>query len=280
MLESLSNQLKGAKMGKYAVGLFNVVTPQMLHGVLKAAEQTNSPLIIGCAEVMTKFISLEELSALALPCIHKTHIPVTLHFDHAHTPALIERAIELGFNSVMYDCSEMPFEQNCESLKRMAAYAHQKGACIEAELGSVAGIEGEESSQEECLGIFTPPDKARQYVEITGVDALAVSIGNAHGAYKGKPKLRFDILAKIAQQIDTPLVLHGGSGIPEADFRRAITMGITKVNIFTDINIAAAKAAYQAYYDGCGYTKLLPSIEQAVYEVAKERMLFFKNEEV
>lgn len=123
-------------MGKYAVGLFNVVTPQMLHGVLKAAEQTNSPLIIGCAEVMTKFISLEELSALALPCIHKTHIPVTLHFDHAHTPALIERAIELGFNSVMYDCSEMPFEQNCESLKEWQLMPTKKAHALKPSLAA------------------------------------------------------------------------------------------------------------------------------------------------
>lgn len=279
MLVSLSNQLNKAKKGGYAVGLFNVVTPQMLHGVFRAAKDTSSPLIIGCAEVMTQFISLEELSSLALPMIKKADFPVTLHFDHAHSPSLIKKAIELGFNSVMYDCSEMTFEENCKNLKQMAQYAHSRGACIEAELGRVAGIEGEEGANFEDYGVFTPPDKAKKFTEITGADALAVSIGNAHGAYNGKPKLRFDILSEIAKKVDIPLVLHGGSGIPEADFRRAISMGISKVNIFTDINIAAARAAADAYREGTGFTKLIFSIEQAVYDVAKERMLFFKNEE-
>ena len=277
MLASLSEQLCAAKKGRYAVGLFNVVSPQMLKGVFRAAQESDSPLIIGCAEVMTKHISLEELAALALPMIERTSVPVTLHFDHAHTPELIYRAMELGFNSVMYDCSELPFEENCERVRAMVKAAHERGVCLEAELGSVAGKEGEETAADAGSGVYTSPELAGRYVEYTGADALAVAIGNAHGAYKGKPQLRFDILEAITRQTDVPLVLHGGSGIPEEDFRRAITMGITKVNIFTDINKAAAKAAYEAYSEGCGYTRLLPEVERAVYETALERMEFFKN---
>lgn len=277
MLVSLSEQLQEAKKGKYAVGLFNVVSLEMMKGVFRAAEVSNSPLIIGCAEVMTKHISLEELSALALPMIKRTDIPVTLHFDHAHTPTLILRAMRLGFNSIMYDCSDLPFEENCERVREMTQAAHDKGVCLEAELGSVAGVEGDDAVADIADSVYTSPELAGKFIEYTGADALAVAIGNAHGAYKGKPQLRFDILQRITQNTDVPLVLHGGSGIPEDDFKHVISMGITKVNIFTDINKAAARAAHDAYCDGCGYTKISPAIEQAVYETALERMEFFKN---
>ncbi len=277
MIVSLKDQLAAAKKGGYAVGLFNVVSLEMLRGVFAAAKDTRSPLIVGCAEVMTKNISLEELIAVAKPMAEAADIPVTLHFDHAHSVDKIKRAIDLGFNSIMYDCSELPFEENVENLKKMVDYAHERGVCVEAELGSVAGVEGEEDAADD-VGVFTPPEKAEEYIRRTGADALAVSIGNAHGAYKGKPELRFDILEEIARLTNVPLVLHGGSGIPEEDFKRAISMGITKVNIFTDINKAAAKAACDGYTDGCGFAKLIPAIEKAVYDAACERMNFFKNE--
>lgn len=276
MLVSLSEQLKAAKKGKYAVGLFNVVSIEMLHGVFEAAEKSASPLIIGVAEVMTEYISLEEFISLALPLAKKSLCPVTVHFDHAHNENNIYRAIELGFNSVMYDCSNLSYAENIKKTALMADYTHKKGVSIEAELGKVAGEEGCENVSHD-IGVFTPPQCAGEFADKTKIDALAVSIGNAHGAYKGKPLLRFDLLSDILLNTETPLVLHGGSGIPEADFKRAIAMGITKVNIFTDINVAAAKAAYGAYKDGSGYTSLSGKIKEAVFNEAYSKMEFFKN---
>lgn len=276
MIVSLTEQLSAAKKGKYAVGLFNVVSLEMLRGVFCAARDTHSPLIIGCAENMTKSISLKELISVALPMADSADFPVTLHLDHAHSVDTIKEAISLGFNSVMYDCSHLPFDENTSKLKELTSYAHAHNVCVEAELGSVTGVEGEEYAGD-TAGIFTPPKKAKEYIEKTGADALAISIGNAHGAYSGKPKLHFDILKEISYLVSVPLVLHGGSGIPEADFKRAISMGISKVNIFTDINKAAAKAAHDNYTEGCGYARLIPYIEKAVYKAACERMNFFKN---
>lgn len=271
MLVTLREVLKDAQEKKYGVGLFNTVNLEMAKGVLAAAEELKSPVIIGTAEVLLPTAGLEELSYFLLPMARKASVPVVLHYDHGLTEPKIMEALRLGFSSVMYDCSTDSYENNVRRVVRMVEIAHLFGATVEGELGHVGA--NETGSGDE--GIYTQPEQARDFVERTGVDALAVAIGTAHGAYKEKPKLDIGRLSQIAHTVSTPLVLHGGSGLSDEDFKNCVANGICKVNIFTDINCAAARAAHDGYREGCGLTDLQDGITQAVKEETMKKMRVF-----
>lgn len=181
----------------------------------------------------------------------------------------------MGFTSIMYDCSTDSYEDNVSKVKEMADIAHEYGATIEGELGHVGDNQGTDPSL-----FYTEPGLAKDYVEKTGVDALAIAVGNAHGAYKFPPRLDFERIRAIAKEVTVPLVLHGGSGLTDNDFRQAIVDGISKVNIFTDINFAAAEAVKRQFTDsGKGMTDLIPAAVEAVSaETMKKLLLFGSNE--
>ena len=276
MLVTLNEVLKDAQKNKYAVGLFNTVNLEMAKGVLAAAEEARSPVIIGTAEVLLPYSSLTELAPLLTSLAGKATVPVVLHFDHGLTTECIHQAIDLGFTSVMYDCSTKSFDENCRSVGEVVRYAHARGITVEAELGHVgAAGDSAEGTGAQDHSVYTEPSQAKRFYEATGVDALAVAIGTLHGAYKKKPNLDFDRLAEIAGLVDVPLVLHGGSGLSDDDFRRAIATGIAKVNIFTDINTAAAKAAYQGYAEGLGMTDLMQGITESIKQATLTKMRLF-----
>lgn len=275
MLVNLNDILPKAKKEGYAVGLFNTVNLEMAKGVLKAAEELHSPVIIGTAEILLPYASLEELAYFLVPMAQKTSVPVVLHYDHGLTEEKIHDAMDLGFTSVMYDCSTLDFEGNCRAVSKIVKKAHTRNITVEAELGHVGANEagGEASSADDS--IYTEPAQAKRFYEQTGVDALAVAIGTAHGAYKSTPKLDFARLEEIAGLIPVPLVLHGGSGLSEQDFRRSIASGISKVNIFTDINCASAQAAHDGWTAGKGMTDLMPDIVDAVQRATADKMRIF-----
>lgn len=276
MLVNLNEVLIDAKKNKYAVGLFNTVNLEMAKGVLAAAEESQSPVIIGTAEVLLPFSSLEELASMLIPLAEKAKVPVVLHYDHGLTLDRIHKAISLGFTSVMYDCSTKSFDENCHEVANMVEFAHSHNVTVEAELGHVGANDG--SAEGNDMGdhsIYTESLETKKIFDATGVDALAVAIGTAHGAYKNKPKLDFDRLAKIADLIGAPLVLHGGSGLSDDDFRTAIKNGISKVNIFTDINVAVAKAAHDGYKEGLGMTDIMPYMIEAVKQATLTKMRLF-----
>lgn len=279
MLVNMNDVLYPAKKKKYAVGLFNAVNLELARGIIAAAESTNSPIIIGTAEVLLPYGPLEELSYFLIPMAKKSKVPVVVHFDHGLNKETCLKALELGFTSIMYDCSRDSYEENVRKVKEMADIAHSYGATIEGELGHVGDNEGsiEGDSYLENPSIFyTDPEMAKDFVERTGVDALAIAIGSAHGAYKLPPKLDFERIRAIAATIDVPLVLHGGSGLTDNDFRRAINDGISKVNIFTDINVAAIKAVRENFIDlNRGITELISDQVEAIkQEVIKKITLF------
>ena len=276
MLVNLNAVLKDAQKGGYAVGLFNTVNLEMAKGVLAAAEEARSPVIIGTAEVLLPYATLEELAPMLVNLARSASVPVVLHYDHGLTLDRIHKAIELGFTSVMYDCSSKSYENNLFSISEMVQYAHARNITVEAELGHVGSNDGSaEGSEDHDSSIYTEPLEAKRFAEKTGTDALAVAIGTAHGAYKSKPKLDFDRLSEIAGLVSAPLVLHGGSGLSDDDFRKAIAHGIAKVNIFTDINCAAAKAAHDAYREGLGMTDVMPHITEAVKQATLTKMRLF-----
>ena len=270
MLVTLNEVLPKAQKEKYAVGLFNTIDMEMANGVLAAAENMKSPVIIGTAEILLPFGGLEELAWLLRPMAERASVPVVLHFDHGLKEETVYKAIDLGFSSVMYDCSDKSFDENIKALREMTKYAHSKGVSVEAEIGHVgnAGCDG-------AADALTDPAEAKYFAEETGVDALAVAIGTAHGAYKSKPCLDFERLKKIREAVSVPLVLHGGSGLSEEDFKKTIEYGIANMNIFTDVNCAAAKAAHDNYKEGMGMTDLVQSIRNSVQAATENKMRIF-----
>lgn len=275
MLVTLNEVLRDAKKNQYAVGLFNTVNLEMARGVIAAAEEARSPVIIGTAEVLLPYAPLRELSWLLVPMARAAKVPVVLHYDHGLTEPMVMEAIRLGFSSVMYDCSFMSYEDNIDACRNLTKFAHMMGVSVEAELGHVGANDAASERAGGDDSIYTEVDQAAEYVERTGVDALAVAIGTAHGAYKSRPKLDFQRLSDIAEAVEVPLVLHGGSGLSPEGFRKCIKCGISKVNIFTDINCAAAKGAFEQYTEGCGMTDLMPEITDRIRKEVLAKMEIF-----
>lgn len=282
MLVNMNEVLRPAKANKYAVGLFNAVNLELARGIINAAESTRSPVIMGTAEVLLPYGPLEEVSYYLIPMAKKASVPVVVHLDHGLSRDLCIKALELGFSSVMYDCSTDSYDDNVRKVKEMADIAHSYGATIEGELGHVGDNEGSaegSSHLDDPSKYFTDPKLAKDFVEKTGVDALAIAVGNAHGAYKLPPKLDFERIRTIANTVDVPLVLHGGSGLTDNDFRQAIKEGISKVNIFTDINVAAVEAEFKKFSSmDKGLIDLIPAAVEAVKQESMKKMKLFSSD--
>ena len=282
MLVNFNDVLPKAKEGKYAVGLFNAVNMELARGIIAAAEATQSPVIMGTAEVLFPYGPLEEVSYYLIPMAKKANVPIVVHLDHGLKKETCIKALELGFTSIMYDCSTDDYDTNVKKVKEMAEIAHSYGATIEGELGHVGDNEGSAEGSSHLADpskYFTDPKLAKDYVEKTGVDALAIAVGNAHGAYKLPPKLDFERIRTIAKTVNVPLVLHGGSGLTDNDFRRAIKEGISKVNIFTDINIAAVKGEFRKFTAmDKGIIDLIPAAVEAVKQETMQKMKLFMSD--
>lgn len=281
MLVNLNEVLLPAKKNKYAVGLFNAVNLELARGIIQGAEETGSPVIMGTAEVLLPYGPLEELSYFLVPMAKKAKVPVVIHYDHGLTFEKCIEALKLGFSSIMYDCSTDTYEENIRKVKELTYIAHQFDATVEAELGHVGDNEGSIEGNSLLINpedFYTDPQQAKEYVEETKIDALAIAVGTAHGAYKFKPKLDFERISNIANTIDIPLVLHGGSGLSDEDFKVAIERGISKVNIFTDINEAAAIGAKQALDNGkkC-LTDMIPYEVEMIKQAVINKMKLFNS---
>ena len=281
MLVNMNEVLRPAKQNHYAVGLFNAVNLELARGIINAAEATRSPVIMGTAEVLLPYGPLDEVSYYLIPMAKKASIPVVVHLDHGLTYDTCIKALKLGFSSIMYDCSTDSYEENVRKVKEMADIAHSYGATIEGELGHVGDNEGSAEGSSHLADpsqFFTDPALAKDFVEKTGVDALAIAVGNAHGAYKLPPKLDFERIRTIAKTVDVPLVLHGGSGLTDNDFRQAIKDGISKVNIFTDINVAAVEAEFKKFSSmDKGLIDLIPAAVEAVKQESMKKMELFSS---
>lgn len=273
-LVKMSTLLEKAQKEKYAVGSFSVANMEMVLGVIKALEETKSPAIIQIAEVRLNHSPLELIGPLMVAAAKNSSVPVAVHFDHGKTEEKIRQALEIGFTSVMFDGSHLPFEENAAMTAKIKSIATEYGADCEGEIGCVGGSEdGSEDIAINC----TSPEQAKEFYEKTGVDALAVAIGNAHGNYKQAPKLRFDILEKTADKVSVPLVLHGGTGISPDDFRKCISLGIHKINIATatfDSVELSARTAYESGKIG-GYYDLQTAEVEGAYRNALKHIEIF-----
>ncbi|MBO5479985.1 MAG: class II fructose-bisphosphate aldolase [Clostridia bacterium] len=272
MLVNLNDILPDAQKKGYAVGLFNTTDTDMLEGVIAAAEELRSPVIIGTAEVLLPFGELKLIAPSLIAAAKRASVPVVVHYDHGLTFERCMEALQLGFSSLMFDGSAGDVQENYRQTREIVKIAHAFGASVEGEIGHV----GEASEGDEfAIDHYTTPQEAVEFVRETGVDALAVSIGTAHGAYKSKPCLDIGRLANIHAALRTPLVLHGGSGLSDDDFKNTIQNGIAKVNIYTDLCNAGLKAMQEGVAAGQNYNDIRTKRVEYIKNATKEKMILF-----
>lgn len=273
--------LKDAQKNKYAIPAFNIHNLETLQSVAAAAAELCSPLILAATPSTFDFAGRDFIQALAT-CAAKRHpnIPIALHLDHHEKLEGIEASLTLGATSVMIDASHQPFEENVATVAQVVKLAHRFGATVEAELGRLGGVE-DGLAVDEKDSKYTNPEQARQFVEKTGIDSLAVAIGTAHGLYKGTPKLDFGRLMEIRAKVSVPLVLHGASDVPADLVRRAIAEGICKVNIATDLKIpfsGAIKSFFAQNPTESDPRKFMAPAKEAVKAAAKEKIIMCQSD--
>lgn len=276
-LVTLKEILAPAKAGGYAVGAFNVHSLEVIPAVVQVAVEECSPIILQFTEGTLKFCGYDNIRVLAGELARTAPVPVALHFDHGASYELAARAIQAGFSSVMIDASKKPFAENVATTRKVVELAHACGVSVEAELGRVAGKE-ENISVSDAEATYTDVDEAVRFVAETGVDALAVAVGTVHGFYKWEPKLAHGLLEKLQAAVPVPLVLHGGSGVPDEEIRKAIARGIHKVNVATEAKDAWAKALRESLAsqpDEYDPRPILKPVMQAVQEVVRTKMRVF-----
>ena len=271
MLANLNDVLPQAQRGGYAVGLFNTIDTDMLEAVIAAAERMRAPVIIGTAEVRLPYGELRLIAPSIIAAAHRAAVPVVVHYDHGLTFDRCMEALKLGFTSVMFDGSAGEPSANRAATREMVRSAHAMGATVEGEIGHVGeAARGDETTSDR----YTTPDEAAEFIAATGVDAMAVAIGTAHGAYKTKPQLDLARLRAIRARVNTPVVLHGGSGLSDDDFRSTIRDGIAKVNIFTDLCCAGADAMAR----GGDYLAIRRAKVAAIQAAVERKMQLFGSD--
>ena len=235
-LITTKNILKRAQEGHYAIGAFNVENMEMVMAVISAAEEMNAPVIMQTTPSTVKYAGLDYFLANVKVAASSASVPVVMHLDHGSSFDLAAQALRAGYTSIMIDGSHESFEENIALSKAVVDMCKPSGIAVEAELGKVGGKEDDLDGGEGDA--YTDPQEAREFVERTRVDSLAIAIGTAHGMYKGEPKLDLERLSEIRDVVSVPLVLHGGSGIPDSKVQEAINRGICKVNYATELRIA------------------------------------------
>lgn len=281
----------------YAIGAFNVNNMEVIQGIVEAARETKSPVILQVSKGARNYANVTYLKKLVEAAIIDTDLPIALHLDHGDSFELCKQCIDDGFTSVMIDASHMSFEDNIALTKQVVEYAHERGVVVEAELGTLAGVEEHVSNE---YGNYTNPNEVEEFVSRTGVDSLAISIGTSHGAFKftGKPELRFDILQEISEKLPGfPIVLHGASsvpqefvaeinqyggkmtgaqGVPEDLLRQSATMAVCKINIDSDIRLACTAAVrkhFAEHPDHFDPRQFLTPARTAIKEMVKHKII-------
>ena len=274
MLVNLKEILAIAEERKCAVGAFNTPNLECLIAVIDAAEKLGTPVIISHAELHENISPLEKIGPVMVQAAEKAGVPVCVQLDHGETLDYIERSLEIGFTGIMYDGSLLPYEENVMNTKKAVAMARSFNAGVEAELGAMPSREGGEAASGP---VYTDPAQAEKFCRETGIDALAPSFGTAHGIYKAKPMLDFERVRIISEKTGLPLVMHGGSGVSEDDFRRAIKAGIRKINYYTYMSNAGSRAVREllAKEDVTFFHDLAFAAQKAMQADAEKAMIVF-----
>ena len=264
-LVHMKDMLEHAHANRYAVGAFDLVSLDFLEGIMAAAEEMRAPVILSLAESHFEYYDFELIMHATVAAAKRATVPVAIHLDHGERMDSVVQGIRLGCNGVMVDASHHPFEENVRITREVVQTAHAVGVPVEGELGYVPGVEGEDAEKHPGEIRYTTPEEAKRFVEETGVDFLAVSIGTVHGRMKGEPKLDFERLAEINAALGIPLVIHGGTGLTDEQYRRLVENGVTKINYYTALSDAAARTIYEnAAKEVKGYTALVKGAREAI----------------
>lgn len=293
MLVALSTVLKIAEKNKYAVGAFNVPNWESAEAIIGAAEETNKPVILNYAPVHAPFMSMEDAAEIMKYFANKSKVPVCVHLDHGDSFETCMKAIRLGFTSVMIDASAQPYEKNIQITAEVVKASHAAGVSVEAELGHIlasvtgvgkapAKIETKDSFAD-VNDVYTRPEMAKEFAEMTNVDALAIAFGTAHGIYVTKPVLDLERIRRIKEAIDMPFVMHGGSGLSKDEFQTAIRNGIRKINYYTYMTLSGGKAVKaaldkQSSTDTVFFHDIPCAAVKAMKEDVKQAIRIFSNE--
>lgn len=278
MLATLNQVLKIAEEKQYAIAAFNTPTLESLQAAVDKAEEYQVPVIVAHAQLHEPVTPLSVIGPVMVALAKKASVPVCVHLDHGETLDYLKQALELGFTSVMYDGSALPYEENVANTKKAVAMAREYGANVEAEIGSLGKAEGAGMAHENDPATYTDPSLAEQFVKDTGVDALACSFGTAHGIYTAKPKLDFPRIEKIHQLTGVPLVMHGGSGVSPEDYVEAIKRGVRKINYYTYMareGTNAAKAYLKDHPDVIYYHDIACAARDAMKNDVEKAMSVF-----
>ncbi|MFO8024514.1 ketose-bisphosphate aldolase [Thiohalophilus sp.] len=273
-LVNMRDMLQHAHREKYAVAAFDLVSLDFLHAILNAAEACEAPVILSLAESHFDYFDFPTLMPAVVSAARRANVPVAIHLDHGATYESAVQGINLGCTGVMVDASTQPFEGNVDYTRQIVEMAHGCGVPVEGELGYVAGVEGEDAERHPGEVRYTEVGEAKEYVERTGVDFLAVSIGTVHGRMKGEPDLDIERLAAINAALGIPLVIHGGTGLSDQQFQDLIANGVTKINYYTALADAAGKQirANAEADSGCGYTGLVKGVIGAIQQECEKRI--------
>ncbi|MCR5153388.1 MAG: class II aldolase [Lachnospiraceae bacterium] len=275
-LVKMKELLLDAEKRNYGVGAFSVANMEMVMGAIKAAEELDSPVILQVAQVRLPYSPLEIFAPMMVAAAEKAEVPIAVHFDHGTSYECIKESLDLGFTSVMIDASTKPIEENIKLTSQVVELAARYGATVEAEVGQLGMTEDGKGS---AMAIYSDPLEVKELYEKARPDAIALSIGNAHGIYKEEPKLNFEVLRKSREAAGVPLVLHGGSGISDEDFKKCIEGGIRKINVAT-ATFMAVEAAARKYSESekRDYFNLSNMMVLGAYENIKKHILVFGSE--
>ena len=283
MIANASELIKCAQREKYALGAFNTCNLEITQAIIRAAEAKKSPAVIQVSEASIKYAGFKPIVEMIQSLINSSNVPLALHLDHGRSYEIAVLCIELGFSSIQIDGSNLSFAENVKLMKKVVKYAHKNNVFVQGEIDKTPGGHAGSTSQKEIRknGV-TDPDKAKKFIEETGVDSFAVSIGNAHGFFDGAVHLEFDVLQEIKKKINVPLVLHGGSGIPNKLIKQAIELGISKINIDSDIRFAftyTLRDLFNAPLETIDPRDILSEARDAMQEVVERKIDVFGSAE-
>lgn len=276
-LVSMNAFLPRAKKERFGVGQFNMNNLEYVQAIAQAAVEERSPFIFGASEGAIRYMGLDNVVALASIAAKESGVPVALHLDHGSSFDMVMKCIRAGFSSVMFDGSHYPLEENIRLTQKVVEAAHAVGVSVEGELGTIGGVEDDLDVAEEDATLANAEDAIRFWKE-TRVDAMAIAVGTAHGMYKGVPKIRFDIIQEVSEQIEAPIVLHGGSGVPDEAIEKSISLGVGKINVNTENQFESTKKIRElldADPDMIDPRKYLGPAREVIKEVVKGKMRLF-----
>lgn len=277
MLVSGKEILQHANENNYAVGAFNVNNMEIVQAIIEAAEETKSPVILQASQGGLQYAGVEYIAALGKVAAENASVPVAIHLDHGTDFDQVIKCVRNGFTSIMIDGSKYDLEGNIDITNKVMEVCQPIGVSVEAELGKIGGTE-DDITVEAKDATFTDPEEAKEFVDRTGVDSLAIAVGTAHGVYKGDPELDFERIKTIKELLNMPLVLHGSSGVPAKDIKKAVSLGINKINIDTDLRIAFSKAIQKFVTENpevIDPRKIIGPAREAMKEKVKEKMELF-----